>query len=84
MRLHNYLIRQSGLLKANNTMWIITPTGFFSIVQKPADIPANTLTIRARVAADLDALRRTELPLLGPVTESSYNDYRFRASAPRQ
>lgn len=65
-------------------MWIITPTGFFSIVQKPADIPANTLTIRARVAADLDALRRTALPLLGPVTESSYSDYRFRASAPRQ
>ena len=65
-------------------MWILTPTGFFSVVQKPADIPANTLTIRARVAADLDALRRTVLPLLGPVTESSYNDYRFRATAPRQ
>jgi 8-oxo-dGTP pyrophosphatase MutT (NUDIX family) len=82
--LHNCLIRQSGLLKANNIMWIITPIGFFSIVQKPADVLANTLTIRARVAADLEALRRTVLPLLGPVTESSYNDYRFRATAPRQ
>ncbi len=65
-------------------MWIITPIGFFSIVQKPADRAANTLTIRARVAADLDALRRTVLPLLGSITESSYNDYRFRATAPRQ
>ena len=65
-------------------MWILTPAGFFSVVQKPADVSANTLTIRARVTADLDALRRTVLPLLGPVTESSYNDYRFRATAPRQ
>ena len=34
-------------------MWLITPTGFFSIVQKPGDAAANTLTVRARVRQDL-------------------------------
>ena len=64
-------------------MWIITPLGFFSVVQKPADVATDSLTIRARVAADLAALRLAVLPQLGPVQESTHNDYRFRASAPR-
>jgi hypothetical protein len=38
-------------------MWLITPTGFFSIVQKPSDEAADTLTVRARVRQDLVALR---------------------------
>ena len=38
-------------------MWLITPTGFFSIVQKPTDAQANTLTVRARVRQDLETLR---------------------------
>ena len=64
-------------------MWLITPTGFFSVVEKPADKTANTLTVRARVRADLESLRKTYLPGLGKITESDSNDYRFRAIAPR-
>lgn len=65
-------------------MWLITPLGFFSIVQKPSDREANTLTIRARVRADLEALRNSHLPHLGEIQESRHNDYRFRAVAPRR
>lgn len=65
-------------------MWLITPIGFFSVVQKPADVAAGTLTVRARVRADLEALRAHHLPGLGEVVESHTNDYRFRAVAPKQ
>ncbi|MEY8689598.1 MAG: hypothetical protein AB9M53_06930 [Leptothrix sp. (in: b-proteobacteria)] len=65
-------------------MWLITPIGFFSIVQKPGDAEAGTLTVRARVRADLEALRSQFLPELGGITESRNTDYRFRASAPRE
>lgn len=64
-------------------MWIITPLGFFSIVQKPADLEHGTLTIRARVRGDLEALQAAVLPGLGQITESKKTDYRFRATAPR-
>ncbi len=60
-------------------MWLITPVGFFSVVRKPTDIKANTLTVRARVRSDLEALKTSYLPELGPIQESSTNDYRFRA-----
>lgn len=63
-------------------MWLITPQGFFSIVQKPTDRKNGTLTIRARVRSDLETLRDTVLPTLGPIRESKVNDYRFRAVAP--
>lgn len=64
-------------------MWLITPVGFFSIVQKSSDIAADTLTVRARVRSDLEALRAHFLPSLGEIQESKTNDYRFRAVAPR-
>lgn len=64
-------------------MWLITPVGFFSIVQKPSDVAADTLTVRARVRGDLEALRDQFLPGLGSIEESKTNDYRFRAVAPR-
>lgn len=64
-------------------MWIITTLGFFSIVQKPGDATAGTLTVRARVRSDLEALQAAVLPGLGAITESKTTDYRFRASAPR-
>ena len=64
-------------------MWLITPVGFFSVVQKASDIAADTLTVRARVRGDLDALREQYLPGLGEVQESKTNDYRLRAVAPR-
>lgn len=64
-------------------MWLMTSFGFFSVVQKPTDKAGKTLTIRARVRADLDALREHYLPSLGQVIESHANDYRYRATAPR-
>jgi hypothetical protein len=57
-------------------MWLITTIGFFSVVQKPGE---TDLTVRARVAADLDRLRERYMPALSPTTESSWSDYRFRA-----
>jgi hypothetical protein len=63
-------------------MWVVTDFGFFSIVQKPGDAEAGTLTVRARVRGDLEALGRL-MPSLGPISESKSNDYRFRAQAPR-
>jgi len=65
-------------------MWLITPFGFFSVVQKPHDAAGKNLTLRARVAGDLAALRDTYLPELGKVSSSSHNDYRYRATAPKK
>lgn len=62
-------------------MWIITPIGFFSIVRKPDDVASGTLTVRARVRGDLEALRAL-CPELGDIVESPHNDYRFRARGP--
>lgn len=64
-------------------MWLITPTGFYSIVEKPSDARRNTLTIRSRVRSDLVGLRQNWLPSLGRIRESVDTDYRFRATAPR-
>jgi ADP-ribose pyrophosphatase YjhB (NUDIX family) len=64
-------------------MWLITPIGFFSIVQKPGDKANGTLTVRSRVRSDLAALKQHYLPSLGPIQESHDTDYRFRAVAPR-
>jgi len=62
-------------------MWILTPIGFFSIVQKPWDHDPGTLTIRARVRDDLVNLREEYLPDMGDIIESDDSDYRFRAQA---
>lgn len=64
-------------------MWLITPIGFFCIVQKSADTNSDTLTVRSRVRADLERLRDQYLPLLGPIQEGGGTDYKFRAQAPR-
>lgn len=64
-------------------MWLITPVGFFSIVQKPSDKQSDTLTVRSRVYSDLAALKQQYLPNLGLIQESYDTDYRFRAVAPR-
>jgi hypothetical protein len=64
-------------------MWLLTTTGFYSIVRKPRDREAGTLTVRARARADLDALRARYLPALGDIVESETTDYRFRAQAPQ-
>jgi 8-oxo-dGTP pyrophosphatase MutT (NUDIX family) len=64
-------------------MWMITPIGFFSVVQKAEDKQDGMLTVRARVGADLDRLRAEFLPSLGPVKKNAGTDYRYRARAPR-
>jgi hypothetical protein len=64
-------------------MWLITTTGFYSIVEKPWDKKDGTLTVRARAKADLESLRAAGLPELGDVKEDTEADYRFRAQAPR-
>jgi hypothetical protein len=74
---------QFSFLK-DRPMWLITPTGFFSVVCKPGDEVAGELTIRARVRSDLDALRQKYLPSLGEIVENTGTDYRFRAKARRE
>ncbi len=64
-------------------MWLISPIGFFSIVQKPGDKQNDTLTVRSRIRSDLVALKQHYLPGLGPIQENEGTDYRFRAVAPR-
>ncbi len=64
-------------------MWLITPIGFFSVVRKPTDIKGKTLTVRARVKEDLQALKANFLPELGDIQASKANDYRYRAIAPQ-
>lgn len=65
-------------------MWIVTTVGFFSVVEKPWDRAQGTLTIRARVREDLEALGGLCLPMLSAIAEDGEADYRFRAQAPRE
>lgn len=60
-------------------MWIFLPNSMLSIVQKPGDAQAGTLTVRGRVAGDIEAVFPDAL-----VTEDAGTDYRFRASLPRE
>ena len=64
-------------------MWLITSVGFFSIVEKPSDVAAGTLTVRARMRSDLQASKAAHLPSLRPIRESTDTDYRLRATEPR-
>jgi 8-oxo-dGTP pyrophosphatase MutT (NUDIX family) len=64
-------------------MWLFTPIGFFSIVEKPEDKNAGTLTVRARVLSDLQALKDNWLPSLGPINADAGDDYRYQAHAPK-
>lgn len=59
-------------------MWLFTRQGFFSVV---ADRDPGILRVRARAAADLDALRR-QCPQLGPTLVGAGTDYEFRARVP--
>lgn len=58
-------------------MWLFTPIGFFSIVQKAG---TSDLTVRTRVAADLDRLRTEYLPQLSATVENAGTDYPYRAT----
>lgn len=59
-------------------MWLLTPDGFYSIVQKRGE---TDLCVRSRVGADLDRLRERYLPSLTETTETDGSDYRYRAWA---
>lgn len=65
-------------------MWLFTSAGFFSVVEKPEDRDAGTLTVRSRVKTDLDALRERFMPELGPTIKGGGTDYGFRAKIPRE
>lgn len=65
-------------------MWLITKIGFFSIVEKSEDRDTDTLTIRARVRSDLEALRSFYIPTLGAIVEYAGSDYRYRARANKE
>lgn len=63
-------------------MWLFYPSvGFLSIVQKPGEVQ---LTVRARVAADLDRLRDRYLPTLSVSVANAGTDYPFRARVSRK
>lgn len=62
-------------------MWLLTTVGFSSVVMKPGD---TELTIRARARSDLEALKRTYLPTMGPVFAGGGTDYPFRARIGRE
>ena len=64
-------------------MWLFCSLGHFSVVEKPDDTPSDSLTVRARRPEDLDALRSTYLPSLGPTQFDSRADYAYRARVPR-
>lgn len=57
-------------------MWILSTSGFYSVVQKPEDVPADMLTVRGRVRSDLANMG------LGKVISTPDADYRFRVRAP--
>jgi hypothetical protein len=61
-------------------MWIFTTLGFFSTVAHPEH--ADAVIVRARVRADIEALRAHVLPDL-EITETRHRDYRFRATVSR-
>jgi hypothetical protein len=60
-------------------MWIFLPNSMLSIVQKPGDAEAGTLTVRARVAGDIERVFPE-----AKVTVGAGTDYRFRATVPRE
>lgn len=64
-------------------MWLMTPIGFFSIVEKPEDQKAGTLTICSQVHADLERLREFYLPGMSEVVDNGGSDYRYGAKARR-
>jgi hypothetical protein len=68
-------------LEEKSIMWIFTPEGFFSIVA--ADEFGEEIMVRARSADDLDRLRASCFPGLGPNVELPGRDYPVRAFTSR-
>lgn len=57
-------------------MWLMTPRGFYSAVQKRGDAPTR-LTVRARDKQDLENLKDL-LPNAKPYRKRGYSDYPWR------
>jgi 8-oxo-dGTP pyrophosphatase MutT (NUDIX family) len=62
-------------------MWLFTTQGFYSVVSGQEF--GEELQVRARAAGDLDRLRRSFLPMLGPNFSLPGRDYPWRALAKR-
>jgi hypothetical protein len=61
-------------------MWLFTKVGFFSVVLETYKTKGTPrLVVRARVKADLDALRATYAPRLGETVQEPNRDYPYRA-----
>lgn len=65
-------------------MWLFCKAGFFSVVEAAEPQPdmggrGEVLSIRARVAADLDVLKAAYAPKLGPTVRLLGRDYPYRA-----
>lgn len=60
-------------------MWLFLPGSMLSIVQKPGDAKAGMLTVRGRVAGDIERVFPD-----AKVEEGGGTDYRFRARIPRE
>lgn len=62
-------------------MWLMTPDGFFSVVEKPGDRQDGMLTIRTRNRADIKALKRF-FPDAQPY-KVRFSDYEWRIRVPK-
>ena len=58
-------------------MWLFTTIGFFSVVQKDNQ---TDLTVRTRVAGDLERLREKYMPELSATLRNAGTDYPYRAT----
>ena len=65
-------------------MWLFTPDGFYSVVDKHDEWHPGQLCVRARAAEDLANLRGGFLPKLGETIVGAGTDYPYRAWAPRE
>jgi len=64
-------------------MWLFTPNFFVSVVQKPQDKRRDTLTLRTRNRADIDALIAAHFPDAKPY-RVAHSDYEWRIRVPKQ
>jgi hypothetical protein len=60
-------------------MWIFLPNSMLSVVQKPGDSETGVLTVRGRVAGDIERV----FPDAKVATDAG-TDYAFRARIPRE
>lgn len=64
-------------------MWLFIPDGFYSVVQKRQDRRKDTLTVRTRNRADIDALVAKHFPDAKPY-KVAFSDYEWRIRVPKQ